>query len=87
MAYNYSRGTKKRVVATRTGHGSGAQSGATSEGEEIGGTGVRYMTTLNERMNKSLNRNAGPERPSANKGAIPVIGQMYRKTGKVASSG
>ena len=62
-----------------------AEGGQIGDGEEIGGVGARYNATLNERMNKSLNRNAGPDRPMANRGFLPTPGMGVRKTGRVIS--
>ena len=77
-----SRSTKKKVDATLPGIGKVAEGGSPSEGEDSG-AGSRYQTVLVERENKSLNRNAGPERPSANPGMIPTVGQGVRKTGRI----
>ncbi len=76
-----SRMQKHTHDATLPGRGSPAQSGMASEGEG-GGVGTKYSAVLVERPNKSLNRNAGPERPSANPGTIPMVTQGSRKTGR-----
>lgn len=78
-----SRSTKKTVEATRSGNGnSDVERGETGDGEGYG-VGTRFSATLNERANKSLNRNAGPSRPSANDGMIATPNQSVRKTGRV----
>lgn len=78
-----SRNKTRRKGVKLGGGGSGAQGGSTGDGEEIRGAGASYTATLNERQNKSLNRNAGPSRPMANKGYIKGVSQGQRKTGKV----
>lgn len=83
MAEFNGRNQAKRVAATTTGHGSAAAGGDMGDGEEIGGVGSRHTATLNERANKSLNRNAGPSRPSANTGKVSTPGMGSRKTGRV----
>lgn len=57
-------------------------SGSASDGETAG-VGTVYGATLSERENKSLNRNGGPERPSANLAEIPVVTKGVRKTGRI----
>ena len=78
-----SRNKVKRKNVTTSGNGRGGQGGGMMSQGEGFGPGVRYTTTLNERENKSLNRNAGPSRPMANKGKLPNPGMGVRKTGKV----
>ena len=56
--------------------------GGNTDGEGMG-VGTIYTATLNERENKSLNRNAGPGRPSANNGEIPTPDKKVRKTGRI----
>lgn len=82
MGFIPSRSTKKTVDATRPANPSPAQGGEPSEGENTG-VGTKYSAVLKERANKSLNRNAGPERPSANPGMIPTVSQSVRKTGRI----
>ena len=77
-----SRNTSHTKKVTTSGNGKGGESGMMSQGEGFG-VGVSYSTVLNERENKSLNRNAGPSRPSANKGKIANPSMGIRKTGKV----
>ena len=77
-----SRSAKKQIEATHSGNGSAAESGQTGDGEGFG-VGSRYSATLNERENKSINRNNGDERPSANAGMLPTPGMSARKTGRV----
>jgi hypothetical protein len=80
-----SRNTSKQGSATVPGHGTDAvMSGSVTDGElTTMAPGSRYSATLNERQNKSLNRNAGPGRPSANEGKLKTPAMSARKTGKV----
>ena len=77
-----SRSAKQEVDVTREGHKPSVESGDVTDGEGFG-VGTRYSATLRERSNKSLNRNGGPSRPSANDGVVPAASMMDRKTGKV----
>lgn len=77
-----SRSAKKQVDATAPGHGSPTESGQLGDGEGFG-IGSKYSATLNERANKSINRNNGADRPSANTGMIATPGMGVRKTGRV----
>jgi hypothetical protein len=61
---------------------SAAEGGMPSEGEGMG-VGSTYSAVLNERPNKSINRNNGIDRPSANTGMIPGVTKAQRKTGRV----
>lgn len=83
MPLNYSRSRASNINATRGGNGSPAQGGMRGDGEEVGGVGSIYAAVLNERMNKSLNRNAGPAHPSANTGTIANVSMASRNTGRV----
>lgn len=60
--------------------------GPVSDGEKMG-VGTKYSATLNERDNKSINRNNGSDivRASANEGMLPngSISRASRKTGRV----
>lgn len=78
----HSRSTKKTVEATLPGKPGGAAGGEPTEGEGVP-AGVRYTAVLTERPNKSLNRNYGPVRPSANTGMVPTVSQGIRKTGRL----
>lgn len=77
-----SRSSKKRVDATAPAKGTDAEGGSTGDGEGFG-VGTKHSATLNERANKSINRNSGPERPSANSGMIATPSMGSRKTGRV----
>jgi hypothetical protein len=77
-----SRNSKRVVDATLPGVGKVAEGGEPSEGEG-GGVGTVHSAVLVERPNKSLNRNSGPTRPSANPGVVPTVGQGVRKTGRI----
>lgn len=77
-----SRAAVHEKEVTRSGNKGDVESGEMTQGEGFG-PGTRYAATLNERENLSLNRNAGPDRPSANDGMIPVPDQSVRKTGKI----
>lgn len=57
-----------------------------ADGEEIGGVGARYFATINERENKSNNRNMGPDRPGSFVGRtpLPVATKAVRHTGRVS---
>jgi len=81
---NPSRNTSHTKDVTASPNPGGAASGATSDGEGFG-VGTRFSATLNERENKSINRNNSVDRPSANTGMIPNagIGKGSRKTGRV----
>lgn len=81
---NSSRATRSRVDATTPGRSlSGSTGSPAPDGEEIRQVGSSYTAVLNERSNKSLNRNAGPSRPSANRGMIPTVSSAVRKTGRI----
>ncbi len=81
---NYSRASQHVVDVTNPGRGRGTVAvGSPSEGENIPVAAVQ-RTVIVERENKSLNRNQGPTRPSANTGEIPIVRQGARKTGRVA---
>lgn len=82
MAQQYSRNRTRRMNVTRGGHGSAASREMAGDGEEVGGVGSRHSAVLNERANKSLNRNAGPSRGSVNNGTIPNVGMGSRRTGR-----
>lgn len=81
-----SRNTTHTEDVTANPNPSGAAGGSPSDGEGFG-VGSRYNATLNERANKSINRNNGEGlgRPSANTGMIPngSISKASRKTGRV----
>jgi hypothetical protein len=77
-----SRNAKHEDEVTRGGNPTSAESGDVTDGEGFG-PGARYTATLRERANKSLNRNAGPSRPSANAGELPSVTQGARKTGRI----
>jgi hypothetical protein len=78
-----SRNTQHKVAAKTPAEKSlTVEGGETSDGEGFG-VGTTYTAVLNERENKSLNRNAGPERPSANTGKISTVTRGARKTGRV----
>jgi hypothetical protein len=77
-----SRNATHEKEVTRSGHPLDVASGDETDGEGFG-VGTRYSATLRERSNKSLNRNAGPSRPSANTGEIPMVSQDQRKTGRI----
>lgn len=81
-----SRNSAHQKDVTSSPNPKGSAGGQTSEGEGFG-VGTKYSATLNERPNKSINRNNGSEiaRPSANTGMIPngSIGKGSRKTGRV----
>lgn len=77
-----SRSTKKSVNAKNSANGAGADSGMASDGEGFG-VGSSYTAVLNERQNKSINRNNGADRPSANTGMVPTVSKESRKTGRV----
>jgi len=78
-----SRNTVKRKEASSPGKRSASARGQISQGEGFP-TGSRYVTVLNERENKSIQRNnAAQGRPSANTGMISNVGMGARKTGKV----
>lgn len=80
----YSRNTAHSKEVTNNPNGTSTESGQQGDGEGFG-VGTKYSATLNERENKSINRNNGVERPSANTGKIDNagIGKGSRKTGKV----
>lgn len=78
-----SRVSTHKSDATLGGHAAGAADGGSEGDGEMGGVGSSYRATLNERKNKSMNRNAGPDRPSANKGTLPLVSQGQRKSGKI----
>lgn len=80
---NSSRATKSRVEASRMGPPVPSHDG-TSDGEEIRGTGSAYRAVLNERTNKSLNRENVPDRASANAGKVSTVSMASRMTGRVA---
>ncbi len=78
-----SRNRTHQVDATNAGIGLVAEGGMLSEGEGMGISG-RNTGILNERPNKSLNRNSGPEgRPSANPATMPMAGRGARRTGRI----
>lgn len=77
-----SRSTKKTVNASRRGNPSPAENGMMSEGEGMP-VAATQTTILNERPNKSVTRNNGNDRPSANPGMIPTVDQGVRKTGRI----
>ena len=77
-----SRSSTKTLDVTLPGGASGAEGGDPTEGE-MNVVGSSYRAIITERENKSLNRNAGPTRPSANPGMIPMVRQSQRKTGRV----
>lgn len=78
-----SRASKHSEEATRSGNKGDVEGGDMTDGEFGAEVGSRYSARLLERSNKSLNRNAGPSRPCANDGEIPVVDQGVRKTGRV----
>lgn len=79
-----SRNTTHQKDVTNSGNPTATEGGQTTDGEGFG-VGSRYSATLNERENKSINRNNSVERPSANTSTIPngSIGKGSRKTGRV----
>lgn len=77
-----SRSAVKEKDVTRHGTKGDVAGGEESLGEGQGPSAV-HTTRLREWPNKSLNRNAGPNRPSANIGMIPVPDQSVRKTGRI----
>lgn len=79
-----SRNTTHSKDITNSPNATGTEKGQNTEGEGFG-VGTRYNATLNERENKSINRNNSVDRPSANPGTIPngSIGKGSRKTGRV----
>ncbi len=56
-----------------------------ADGEQIGGVGAKYLADINERENKSNNRNMGPTgTPSfVGRSPIPVTTKASRHTGRV----
>lgn len=82
MGFISSRSTKKSVDATRPANPSPAEGGEPTDGENTG-VGTKYSAVLVERTNKSVTRNYGPTRPSANPGTIPTVSQSVRKTGRI----
>ena len=58
---------------------------SSADGEEIGGVGSKYFADINERENKSNNRNMGPTgSPSfVGRSALPVATKASRKTNKI----
>lgn len=79
-----SRSEVKKKDATMPGRGFAAETGEMTDGElTTREPGSRYSAVLNERANKSIRRNAGPDRPSANDGMVPGASFGQRKTGKV----
>lgn len=80
-----SRNTVHKKDVTSSGNGTATEGGQQGDGEGFG-VGTKYSATLNERENKSINRNNSVERPSANTGVIPngSIGKGSRKTGRVS---
>lgn len=79
---NYSRATKDKADITQPGSPSGAAPRSPGEGEGFG-AGNTNRAIINQRPNKSLNRNDGVERPSANTGRVPTVGAGVRKTGRI----
>lgn len=77
-----SRNSVHEKDVTRSGNKGDVEGGENADGEGFG-PGSRYAATLRERANKSLNRNAGPGRPSANDGVLPTPSQSVRKTGRI----
>lgn len=79
-----SRNQTRSYEATRTrGSVEDVDRGQLSDGEGFP-PGTANRAILNERVNKSLNRNAGPEgRPSANTGTIPLVTLDRRNTGRI----
>lgn len=79
----YSRASKNQADITRTPPPGAAARRTPGEGEGFG-AGTSNRVVINERPNKSINRNNGVERPSANEGMIPVVTSGVRKTGRIA---
>ena len=77
-----SRNTVSRVDVTRGGNSAGLSGDSMTDGEGFP-PGVRFSMIINERANKSLNRNSGPERSSANNGTIASVSMADRKTGRI----
>lgn len=81
-----SRNTAHTKDVTMSPNATGAEGGMTSDGEGFG-VGTKFSAVLNERMNKSLNRNNGEDivRPQANTGMIPNAGisKASRKSGRI----
>lgn len=59
-----------------------------ADGEEIGGVGAQYFATINERENKSNQRNTGPNRVGSFVGRSPLPvatkSTTRRNTGRVS---
>jgi hypothetical protein len=56
-----------------------------ADGEQVGGVGSTYRAEINERPNKSNNRNMGPTGPMsfAGRTPLPVATKARRHTGRV----
>ena len=87
-----SRNDTHKVDVTMPANPKGTDPGETTDGESVAqgmGVGTIFKAVLNERPNKSINRNNGSDvvRPQANTGMLAngSYGKGSRRTGKVGA--